>query len=202
MRRVIFAAAAIGVLAGAAGLVAQQALTRRDSQGMERKLLRVLERGAGAPAGAPTPVRTSFTEREINAYLKFDGAAQLPEGVKDPQVTMVGAQRVSGQAVVDLDAVRKSKPRTWLDPASYLMGTVEVKATGTLRTSDGSATFQLDSATVGAVPIPRSVFQELVDYFLRTPEMPDGVQLDKPFPLPDRIREVQIQRGAATIVQQ
>jgi hypothetical protein len=43
--------------------------------------------------------------------------------------------------------------------------------------------------------------QELVSYYSRTPEMPDGISLDKPFVLPAAIQTVETRRGAATVVQ-
>ena len=51
------------------------------------------------------------------------------------------------------------------------------------------------------MPVPKSLLQELVSYYSRTADTPEGVSIDKPFELPANIREVQIQRGAATIIQ-
>jgi hypothetical protein len=180
---------------------AQQSLSRRDADLMERKIATIVSHANAKPAKTPKLLRTSFTENEVNAYLKFRGKEQLPAGVVDPWVSIAGERRVTGRAIVDLDAVRKSKPRSWFDPAAYLTGSVEVKATGTLQTANGKGTFQLESATVGSLPVPKSVLQELVSYYSRTPETPDGFDLDKPFELPASIREVEIQRGAATIIQ-
>jgi len=43
--------------------------------------------------------------------------------------------------------------------------------------------------------------QELVRYHARTPDTPAGFDPNKPFELAANIREVEIQRGAATIIQ-
>jgi hypothetical protein len=45
------------------------------------------------------------------------------------------------------------------------------------------------------------LLQELVTYYTKSAEMPDGFNLDKPFDLPANIRQVEIQRGACTVVQ-
>jgi hypothetical protein len=40
-----------------------------------------------------------------------------------------------------------------------------------------------------------------VGQYSKTPDLPNGFQLDKPFDLPANIREVRLQHGAATIIQ-
>ena len=192
--------AAFVAVAAAASASAAQLFTKADADNLEKKLTAVLARGAVATS-RPAPVRTSFTEREVNAYLKFNGKDQLPTGVVDPHVSLAGDFRVSGSAIVDLDAVRTSKERSWLDPAAYVSGSVEVHAAGVLRTANGRGTFRLESASVGSLPIPKGLFQELVTYYSRSADLPNGFDLDKPFDLPANIREVEILRGGATIVQ-
>ena len=48
---------------------------------------------------------------------------------------------------------------------------------------------------------PMSLLQELLGYYSRTPENPKGISMDDPFELPAHIREIQVDRGQATIVQ-
>ena len=84
---------------------------------------------------------------------------------------------------------------------NYLMGRLAVTAVGTLKTANGQGKFILESASIGSVPIPKILLQEIVSYYSRTPEKPSGVGLDDPFALPSRIREIQVQRGQAIIVQ-
>ena len=98
--------------------------------------------------------------------------------------------------------MRKQKaPTSLLDPMNYLTGRLPVTATGVLTTGNGVGHFQLESASVGSVPIPKLFLQEIVSYYSRTTEKPAGVSLDDPFALPARIREIQVQRGQAIIVQ-
>jgi hypothetical protein len=168
---------------------------------MDRKLTAIAERGIKTAPKNAKPIRTSFTEREANAYLKFFGPEVMPVGVLNPRVVIAQGGKLQARAVVDLDAVRKSRPRSMLDPMNLLFGTLEVFAAGTLQAANGRGTFQLESATLGAMPIPKALLQELVAYYTKSPEMPDGFNLDKPFDLPANIRQVEIQRGAATVVQ-
>ena len=45
---------------------------------------------------------------------------------------------------------------------------------------------------VAACTIPKVLLQEIVGYYSRTPEKPAGINLDDPFALPARIREIQV----------
>ncbi len=104
--------------------------------------------------------------------------------------------------MVDLDAVRKeSPPKSLLDPKNLLIGRLPIAATGVLTTSNGVGRFALESASVGGLPIPKVLLQEIVSYYSRTPERPEGLNLDDPFSLPVRIREIQVSRGQAIVVQ-
>jgi hypothetical protein len=187
------------VLCCTALAAAAQDLTQKEADSMGNKLLAVLERGTQQHPRTGKPLRTSFTERELNAYLKYYG--ETPPGLVNPRIMIVEAGRLEARAVVDLDAIRKSKERGWLDPLGYVTGSMEVRAIGMLKTANGRGTLELLSATLGGVPLPKTLLQELVAHYTRTPEMPAGFNLDQPFDLPHNIRQVEIQRGAATIVQ-
>ena len=106
-----------------------------------------------------------------------------------------------GRALIDLDVIRKARSRSWTDPVSYLTGSVEALMTGTLYAANGKGVFQLASASVGGISIPKSLLQEIISYYSKSPEPPPGWDMDSPFVLPARIRQVEVQRGAATIVQ-
>ena len=146
--------------------------------------------------------RTSLSEDELNSWFTYQAQPLLPPGVADPKVTIVGGGRVAGQATVDLDAVakRRSSGGT-LDPWSYIGGRVPVNVIGTLYTRDGMGRFDLQSADISGLPVPKTLLQELVTYYSRTPDNPRGVRLDDPFALPARIRQIEVGQGQAVIVQ-
>ncbi len=172
---------------------------QRDSALLRQKV-DIINKHAERPT--KTGRRTTVTENEVNAYLAVDAGPQLPAGVVQPSVTIVGTGRVSGRAVVDLDAVRTAKnPTSLLDPVNYLTGKVPVTATGVLKTSNGIGHFELESASIGRIPVPKLILQEIVSYYSRTSEKPSGISLDDPFALPAKIREIQVLRGQAIIVQ-
>jgi hypothetical protein len=190
-------AAAVSIGVSAAGDMRQ---ARRDADAMKQKVAAI--ESFAQRRGPAEPRRTMVTESEVNAYLSLDAREQLPVGVVEPTVTILGTGRVSGRAMVDLDAVRKQRPPSGLlDPMTYLSGRLPITATGVLTTSNGVGRFDLESASVGSVPIPKMLLQEIVSYYSRTPEKPAGIALDDPFALPARIREIHVQRGQALVVQ-
>ena len=145
--------------------------------------------------------RTVLTENELNAYFQFDSAKDLPVGVVDPAIAIQEGGRLWGRAVVDLDAVRKANPpKSLLDPKNLLIGRVPLTATGVLTTSNGTGRFALESASVGNVPLPKLLLDEVVSFYTRAAR-PGGYTTDDPFPLPSGIREIQVTRGQALIIQ-
>ena len=177
---------------------ATTAQSKRDADTLAQKLVIIVMRGE-TPTGKR--MSTTITEAEVNAYIAHHAKDDLPEGVVSPYITIVGDGRVAARATVDLDRVRTSKQRGWLDPAAYLTGKVPVTARGILHTVNGKAKFELESATVGGVTVPKVVLQELVSFYTATEEDPDGISLDDTFDLPAKIKEIQIGRGVAHVVQ-
>ena len=182
-----------------ASLRADIRTSKRDAASLKQKVAAITAQGERPSTVAR---RTIVTESEVNSYLVYDAGSQIPVGVVEPSIAVVGSGRLSGRAVVDLDAVRKQKaPTSLLDPMNYLMGRLAVTAVGTLRTADGVGRFELESSSVGSIPVPKILLQEIVSYYSRSPEKPSGISLDDPFALPARIREIQVDRGQAIIVQ-
>jgi hypothetical protein len=192
-----FAALAVTVLVSASPGAASGP-SRADAASLKRKVAGITEFSE-----RPTrqPHKTTVTQNELNAFLAFDARDQLPAGVVEPAITIMGTGRVSGRAVVDLDAVRTQKTRSLLDPMNFATGRLPVTAIGVLQTSDGVGRFALESAALGPVPIPKIILQEIVSYYSRTPEHPAGIGLDAPFALPARIREIQVDTGRAVVIQ-
>jgi hypothetical protein len=202
-RRIPCRAALIGLAvllaAGGAVLPSRQAPVRADADRFRAKV-DAITRFAEKPGSAPLVTRIS--QAELNAYLAYDAPAQLPAGLAEPRITVLPTLDLSGTALVDLDAVRKQRQsRGWLDPLNYLSGTLAVAVVGRLEATQGQARFALQSASVGGVPVPKMVVQELVGFFSRTDANPRGINIDDPYPLPARIREIDIRLGEALVKQ-
>jgi len=201
VRRLAASLLALGALAVAPltfTALADAPYTRADSDAMQRKVDLIVATSAAAPRSRVTTV----SEREVNAYLRFHLRDEVPAGITDPVITILGGGRVAGQAIVDLDAVSRARQSTsLLDPMRWLTGRLLVTATGTLDTGDGMGRFVFGSATVSGVPVPRSILQQVLSYYSRTPENPAGLGLEDPFALPAEIREIRVQPGEALVVQ-
>jgi hypothetical protein len=198
------AATAVTLAVIGASVTLSARLTKQDADQFVVKLNRIVQTGNAKGVKTAKPVATQTTQisdNELNAYFKYSAKEQIPVGIVDPTINALGEGRVGGRAVVDLDAVRKQKQRGWLDPLGYMTGRLPITATGRLSTKEGIGTFTLESAEVSGVTIPKTVLQELLSYYSRSKEDPDGINMDDPFELPARIREIRVGKATSTIVQ-
>lgn len=155
-----------------------------------------------ALAARPAPQRIPVSEEEVNAYLALHAKDSIPVGVSEPVVSILGDGRLAGRAIVDLDEVRRGRrPERLFDPRALLTGRLPISAAGVLYTKNGIGRFELESAEISGIPVPKSLLQDVVGYYSRTPDHPGGVSLDDPFELPARIREIEVGRGQAIVVQ-
>jgi hypothetical protein len=197
-RRRVFGLAAV-LCASLPALAAVPPPTREDAARLRLKVEAIERNGE---ARRPTSLVTRLTEREVNAYLAYDVREQLPPGLTEPRITVLADLKLSGTATIDLDAIRRQRQaRGWLDPLNYLGGKVPVALSGSLTASGGLARFAFDKATVGGVPVPKIIVQELVTFYSKTPGNPRGLNIDDPFPLPARIRQIEIRPGEAVVKQ-
>lgn len=172
--------------------------TAEDGQRLAAKLARIIDRGSRSSEGRR---RVVLLEREVNAYLRFQAASQLPPGVAEPRITLARGGRVVARARIDLDAVAAGRERSVLDPLSYLRGNLPVTASGILEVRDGIGRIQVESVTVAGLPVPALVLDLLVRFHSRSAAYPLGFDLADPFELPYRIREIDVAAGQAVIVQ-
>src|SRR5258708_23759709 len=187
------------MIAYAAHLSAEAKLSRQDAARFQGKLTQIERNHVNPRRGRPRT--TPVTDGEVNSSLKFLAGSQVPVGIVDPTLHAAGNGRVTGRAIVDLDAVRTQKRRAWTDPLGYLTGRLPVTAAGALTTHAGVGQFTLDSAAISGITIPKSLLQELLSYYSRTAEKPSGINMDEPFKLPAAIQEIRIGTGSAVVVQ-
>lgn len=198
LSRVVGAALFAGVvlaLVSVTGLGAAGALSPQQADLFARKVSQIAAPVAGQAR------RTPLSETEINSWFAYRAQPVLPPGVTNPQVSLVGDGRVSGQLDVNLDTIGRRRSTGRLDPWNLLTGTVPVRVTGTLEARNGVGRFALESAELAGIPVPKLVIQELLATYSRSAGNPTGVSLDDPFPLPSRIRQIEVGAGQAVVVQ-
>ena len=196
----LLTAAAVILLARVSGpLAAAGAASRQEADALARKISQITKRGADA--ARPGVRRTEVTESEVNSWFVFRGRPYLPDGVTEPRVNMLGSGSMRGVATVDLEALgkRKSRGGGMLDLWSYLGGKVPIAVTGTLRAQDGRGRFEMQSAEVGGLPVPKALVQELVSAY--TADDGKSISLDSSFDLPAGIQSIDVGRGQLVVVQ-
>jgi hypothetical protein len=177
-------------------------VSRQRADSFAKKIEIISQRGNGKPLPPSSPARTAVTESEVNSWLAYRAGNRIPKGVTAPTITIIGNGKLMGLATVDLEAYGKSQRSgggsgMW----DLLGGSVPVTVTGVLQSRSGRGQFQLERATLGGLPIPKSLLQEMVEYFSRTPDNPEGVQMDAPFALPAKIQQIEVGQGQAIVVQ-
>jgi hypothetical protein len=180
-------------------LAAAAAASRQEADSLARKISQITQRGTAAPS--PGARRTQVTESEVNSWFVFRGRPYLPDGLTEPSVTLLGSGSMRGVAMVDLEALgkRKSRGGGMLDLWSYLGGKVPIEVTGTLRAQDGRGRFEMQSAEVAGLPVPKALVQELVSVY--TADDGKNISLDSSFELPAGIRSIDVGRGQLVVVQ-
>jgi hypothetical protein len=178
-------------------------ISRQSAEEFSQKMALIQRQGDAATAQSVGSRRTRLTEDELNSWFMYRAQPVLPAGVSQPQITIVGEGRLAGQATIDLDAVakRRSSGGGAFDPLSLIGGKVPVAVTGILHTRDGQARFEVQSAEMSGIPVPVTVLQEVLTYYSRSDERPQGVRLDDVFTLPANIRQIEVGQGQAVVVQ-
>lgn len=197
MRRTAISALLAGLVV--CSLFAAEPVSRRDAARLQAKLDRISK---GTRALDKTPATTPITETEVNSYLQYELSDRIPAGVTDPWVSILENGRLAGRATVDLARVGQSRKSSgMLDPFNFLTGSLPLTVNGILKTQNGVANFAVESASISSVPVPVWMLQEIVSYYSKSESAPNGVAIDKPFVLPNGIREIRTARGQATVVQ-
>jgi hypothetical protein len=175
-------------------------VSRQQADSFAKKVAIISQRGTG-PASS-TARRTMVSENEVNSWFAYSGRDVIPKGITQPKVTIIGNGKVMGLATLDLDTVSRERASgKTLDMWNLVGGQVPVTVTGVLQTKGGRGQFDLQSASVAGIPVPKSLLQELVSYYSRTADHPEGVRIDAPFQLPAKIQQIEVGPGQAVVVQ-
>jgi hypothetical protein len=186
-------------LTAAVSVTAALDLSKEEGDRLERKIEEIEKNASAEPVRSK---RTPLSELELNSYLNFNLKEKIPRGLTNPQVSLLGNGSLGGRVFVDLDEFKRNRSSGGImDPLNFISGRVPLTARGVLRAKEGKGQFQLISAEIHRVPIPKPLVQELVTFFSRTQDNPGGINIDEAFNLPSKIREVIVNQGEAIVVQ-
>jgi hypothetical protein len=144
------------------------------------------------------PETVVVTEGELNSYIAYTLAPEMPAGVSNVAVRFE-RERIETTGVVDLDRVGKIQTDSSLSPLSLLAGPVGVEVRGRLQNQDGFGTIEWEQVRVASIPLPLSVLARLVASSTRTARQPEGFDIHAPFRLPYSARRVTLTPGKAVL---
>ena len=185
------------VVAAVSASVTQNGAAAADR--MQQKLEAIVRFGAIPRLETQSTV---IEEGEVDAYLEHYLRAEIPPGISTPVLRILADNRLSATATLDLDVMNASRPPSdGFDPLRVLRGSLPAKVSGRLITENGSGRFELESAELGGIPLPRVLVSQLVSRYSVSAEEPNGIDLDAPFDLPSSIREIRVEPGQVTVLQ-
>src|SRR5262245_52135649 len=183
-------------------VAAANRVTPQQADSFTRKLAIISAQSTMTTTRAAAVRRTPVSEDEFNSWFAYRAQSLLPQGMTEPQLTIIGNGKVSATATVDLDTVARQKRNgAVLNPWNLVGGRVPVTVSGVLSTGNGRGQFDLEEATLSGIPVPRSLLQELVSYYSRSDTQPQGIRIDDPFALPANIRQIEVGQGQAIVIQ-
>jgi hypothetical protein len=163
--------------------------TAADYQSAKRKM-DILQNDKAKPGS-----RVEFTTAELNAYAD----QELPPGVRNTKLKIVGPGIATGSALVDFGKVRRSQghPPGWL-MSKILDGERPVTVTARISSANGRATVNVQSVEISGLTIDGGTLSFLIDNVL-VPLYPDAA-VNRPFNLGHNIERIEVQPAAVGIV--
>ena len=151
----------------------------------------------------PVPAKsTSFTEAELNTILNGKMVVWIPSGISEPQLRLLGNNRISLRVIVDIDEFKRRRRRPGsAGPLNFFSGKVPALVRGDLITGDGKGQFKLQSVEMNGIPLPRALALELLSTHSKSRRNPEGFDLERPFDLPASIRQLQITPAEIVVMQ-
>ena len=140
-------------------------------------------------------VKVDLSPNEINAYA----AHEVPEGVRNPRVSITAPGVVTGSALVDFGKVRRAQGYEpgWL-MAKLLDGERTVSVTVRIRSAAGKATVDVDRVELSGVVIDGKTLDFLIQNFV-LPFYPEAI-VGKPFEMGHRIDRLQVAPAGVGVV--
>ena len=139
------------------------------------------------------------SEGQVNSYLNLTLGPKIPPGVTDLVVQLNG-QGLVVRAKVDLDRVPLKRSNDGgFSLLSLATGVVPVELSGRLKSEEGQGTIELTEARLAGISVPIALVTQLVSTSTRSPSLPQGFDINAPFPLPYAMKRVRFEPGKAVV---
>lgn len=137
-----------------------------------------------------------FTEDELNSLLKYEYAAEMPQGVRDAGVRLT-AERATVRAYVDIGKLQEASGGSfgglW---AMLFQGEKELVAQCRAFSGTGRAYVEVESVTFDGTPLPAPLLKWLISATVTDADPGDRNRV----PLPDSLRELRISPDGVVVV--
>jgi hypothetical protein len=165
--------------------------SRYDAMPTQRKL-DLIEQGRIPPGTTLT-----FEERELNTYLQRKAKEVIPDGLREPHVTLSDG-KVTGKAYVDFVKMRHAQGEdlNWL-MSSLLKGEYPIRVEGRVASSNGTARVDLDMVQVGGASLKGRALDLLIRTFVH-PLYPNA-KVGSPFELGYNLDRIELKQGVAQV---
>ncbi len=142
--------------------------------------------------------KMAVTSSELNAYVQTELPKVAPEGIRDPNVELIGNNTASGKVMVDFLKLRsaRGKSTSWI-MRKLLEGEREVAVTARVSSGYGKATVHLQRVEVSGIPIEGTALDFLINNYL-IPNYPEA-KIGRPFELHKRVDRIEVSPGVAYI---
>jgi hypothetical protein len=151
---------------------------------------------SGRPAAKETVV---VTERQLNSWVNLALGPKVPPAVSDLRLSLVPGG-LGARALLDLDQVKGKVPGGAVSGMlALLSGTVPVELRGRLDAVNGTGRIEVQEASVAGVGLPAPLVAQLVAMSTRSSKRPQGFDIQAPFPLPWKARQVRFESGRALV---
>lgn len=182
-----YALALVVVLAVEQGFPASRALTTQQK-------IELIE-SEKAPRGS----KILFPESELNRYVRDEVPRVVPEGVRNPKLSL-SEGRASGTALIDFSKLRHAERNSigWTILGRLLEGERPVTVTARIRSSEGTATVDLERVEISGSTISGRPLKMLLDMFVM-PLYPEA-RIGEPFALRHGVDRIEVRPGLAQVL--
>lgn len=139
-----------------------------------------------------------LSQEELNSYIQHDFATEIPEGIRDLELTVIKDYGIA-EAYVDFEKLPavQSSPIAAMG-ARLFRGERKMKARCRFVSADGQAKIEVESVELDDQPLP----DFLVDFLIASAVEGhlDNFEPGKPFPLENNLRQIRLEPANVVVV--